>query len=702
MNNLSFRSKMLVTIMPIVVLGILAIGFGGYYRSSNVTMQTQNTDMTLMTSRLVYQLTGWMDNCRREADVMSHLPSIQAACQGGDLKKAQEVLDSYQEHSSQYEAIWLARPDGTIFLDSINGNARGMEVGKMDTFKDNITAARQGREAMSAVGKSPASHLPVTLLTAPVENGGRVVGIVGLSVNLQELSNECILPVTVGEHGYAWLIDDKGRILGHPNSEYVLELNVSDYDFGRTIMSRQNGYLFYEWNGVDKIAFFNTDHDLGWTVIVSPVPEDYLAPMRSMRNNMILIGLIVVFVVGLAIFLVSNALAGSIGKVVDVLGQVAKGRLSVRFGSDRRDEIGTIYRSLDLTTQSLEEKVHLAEQIAGGDISREVKPSSDEDHLGFALRDMTASLRNILASVQLAAVQISTGSDQIAASSQSLSQGATEQAASLEQVSSSMVEIGSQTRENAEHASLASSEAMNVKTWAEEGTNEMKGLVTAMAEIDQSAGQVSNIIKTIDEIAFQTNLLALNAAVEASRAGKHGRGFAVVAQEVRNLAGRSAQAAKETSELIQTAIDKVGAGAGAVERTDKALSQIFNGVSKMSSLVDHISSASREQASGFDEISKGLVQIEQVTQQNTANAEQGAAAAEELSNQSRELMVLLKQFKLDGNGSMARIKAPVNGNGGGNGYFRKTEALEYKNDGDEHEGLSPDPAPQHNYKMIIH
>jgi methyl-accepting chemotaxis protein len=259
---------------------------------------------------------------------------------------------------------------------------------------------------------------------------------------------------------------------------------------------------------------------------------------------------------------------------------------------------------------------------------------------------MTSDLNDILHQVQVACDQIATGSAEVADSSQSLSQGATESASSLEEIAASMNQLTAQIKQNAEHASEAKGLSEKASRSAAEGNTHMHEMVGAMAQIDEAGQSISKIIKVIDEIAFQTNLLALNAAVEAARAGQHGKGFAVVAEEVRSLAARSAKAAQETADLIEGSVEKTRNGAQIADKTAESFEEIVAEINKVSALVGDIAAASDEQAQGISEINVGLGQIDQVTQQNTASAEEGAAASEELNGQAMQLRELVGRFTL--------------------------------------------------------
>ncbi len=276
-------------------------------------------------------------------------------------------------------------------------------------------------------------------------------------------------------------------------------------------------------------------------------------------------------------------------------------------------------------------------------------------------RSIVKPVNKIIAGLNEGAEQVSSAAGQVSSASQSLAEGATEQAAGLEETSSSLEEMASMTKQNADNAQHANTLAGEARTSANAGSQAMQKMNQAIQEIRQSSDETAKIIKVIDEIAFQTNLLALNAAVEAARAGEAGKGFAVVAEEVRNLAMRSAEAAKNTSAMIEGSVRNANNGVEIAEEVTKVLGEIVTSVSKTTDLVGEIAAASQEQAQGIDQVNQAVSQMDKVTQQNAANAEESASASEQLSAQAEQLNEIVQE-----------LSALVHGSDSSNGYSLKS------------------------------
>lgn len=301
-----------------------------------------------------------------------------------------------------------------------------------------------------------------------------------------------------------------------------------------------------------------------------------------------------------------------------------------------------------IITKQLKRLMGVAEDIADGnmDVVIDITTKDEVGILAEAFKKMADNINAVMTNIDSSAEQVASGSKQVSDSSMALSQGATEQASSIEELTASLEEISSQTRLNAQNASQANELADFAKNNAEQGNLQMSDMLKAMDEINVSSSNISKIIKVIDEIAFQTNILALNAAVEAARAGQHGKGFAVVAEEVRNLAARSANAAKETTDMIEGSIKKVESGTQIANETAGALNKIVADISKAADLVGEIAIASNEQALGIEQINQGIIQISEVIQTNSATSEESASASEELSSQAMLLREMVGKFTL--------------------------------------------------------
>jgi len=304
----------------------------------------------------------------------------------------------------------------------------------------------------------------------------------------------------------------------------------------------------------------------------------------------------------------------------------------------------------------LGQAVVVLEKVADGDLTVSLDVDTDDEvgHMSSALNRAVEKLRMTLQQVAESATNASSSSQELAAASEAIASGAQEQAASLEETSASLEEITATVRQSADNANQASQLAVSSKDSALQGQDVVSNAITAMSEINAASAKISDIISTIDEIAFQTNLLAVNAAVEAARAGDEGRGFAVVASEVRSLAQRSAVAAKEIKVLIQDSLRKVQAGSDLVNRSGETLQGIVGSVKRVTDIVSEIAAASAEQSTGIEQVNTAMTQMDQVTQSNSAQTEELSATAQSLSEQAAQLLELVGTFTLSQGGKNAR------------------------------------------------
>ncbi len=387
--------------------------------------------------------------------------------------------------------------------------------------------------------------------------------------------------------------------------------------------------------------------DLG-ELLVFADPEPMLAILRDDLQQM---GIMILLLDLCILFLLSQILKYKViqpmQKIAGEITDVAMSRDSTqRLMINGATEINMMVESMNKLLEANQQTAVIAEKLGEGDLTVDVKPVSDRDTMGHALNRMLINLRELLSEIQSVSSSLNEGSAGVSSASDTLSTQTTGEAASVQQISSSLTEIASRAKSNAENSELVRVLSVEARGAASSGNENMSQMLQSMTEISNASSQIAKVIKVIDDIAFQTNLLALNAAVEAARAGRHGKGFAVVADEVRNLAGRSAKAAHETGELIDNTVKKVKHGAEIAERTNTGLQTIVTSVIKTTDLIEEIAAASKEQANGVEQISSGIASIEAATQENCATAEETAAAAEELAKMAIQLRGLLNRFKL--------------------------------------------------------
>ena len=386
---------------------------------------------------------------------------------------------------------------------------------------------------------------------------------------------------------------------------------------------------------------------------------------KTISSMLLPAALILAIAIAIAVF-VSTSIVRPIKKVAVAAEQIAEGQFNVELDVKSKDEVGQLAESFRRTIDQLvnyqsyiDEISEALHSVSNGDLCVELKLAYEgqfrklKDYMNALLQNLNATLQRINESSQ----QVRSGAEQVSDGAQALSQGATEQASSVEELSASISETAAQIKRNAQNALTARDQANAAGAEMNASTEQMTKMLAAMQNISDKSAEISKIIKIIDDIAFQTNILALNAAVEAARAGAAGKGFAVVADEVRNLAGKSADAAKQTSALIEETIQAVDSGSKIAAQTSDSMGKAAAGAAEAVSLIDEIAQASQEQAESIHQINQGVEQISSVVQVNAATAEQSAAASEELTAQAVTMQEQIARFRLQGSVANARPAA---------------------------------------------
>ncbi len=512
---------------------------------------------------------------------------------------------------------------------------------------------------------------------------------------------EMVKNLKYGKSGYFWINDFYPKMVMHPNNPQLNGTSLREnkdpngvYLFMEMVkVSKANdeGYVPYMWTkpGFDepqpKMSFVMAFNPWEWIIgtgvyiddidrLIAIEESKINSEVESMVIQNIVIGLILITIISIAAFFFVNATVTK--RIFDLVNSLKaiedKADFSIRTNVEGSDEIAEskqafndLIVSIQLSIQNL--NVVLT-AMSNGDLSQKITAESkgDLEDLKISANKSIEMLKQIIIDVMEASSQVNSGSEELSRSSQSLAAGTTQQAASVQEISSSMNEVGAQTKINSKNASSANQLSHKMMEIVEKGNKQMSLLLTSMNEINETSTNVNKIIKVIDEIAFQTNLLALNAAVEAARAGKYGKGFAVVAEEVRNLASRSAEAARNTTELIETSVNRVEEGVRNSENTAQLLQEISTNATEVNDLVAEIAASSLEQTKGIEEVNSGLNQINSVIQQNSSISEEAASSSEQLSALAQHLQHMMKQFKV--------------GRKTGQGDFRKLVELEQEAD----------------------
>jgi len=608
------------------------------------------------------EIDGWLsaqaDFCRSQANAAGNLVVSTGNRNSNDafldsaMPLNSALLDCYTAYSDT--ALYMAVTDTTTLPADFDATTRGW-------YKDAVSS---DSTIFTAPYIDTATGAMIITVASPIKENGKTVGVFGCDITLDYIM-EVASGMKLTANGYPVLIDGDGNIMLHSEPSLSPSIDGGNAvitsaadaggDYAKVLSSVSEGVYFdanKDFDGKSKYFIFSKLSSCNWTL-------GYVCPENDIDGT--LNGLAMVYVILTIVFLAAGTAVvifvikqnvKPLKKLSAAAEEMAQGNLSASFDYYSDDDIGVLCRSFaectDTTRRYISDISDKLDRLAKGDFTVQI----NEEYIGdFApikqsLQNIIRSMRNTLNNIEVASGQVNLGASSVAESSTRLAEGVFNQTENLSRLNSDMTVIIDKVRESDRNAGQARQLAEGAREKLEYSNAEMNKLLEAMREISEISAETAKIVKTIDDIAFQTNILALNASVEAARAGAAGKGFTVVADEVRNLAGKSAEAANRTSVLIRQTTDAVASGAVLADSTAKSLSEAVADTVQVDENIGRISDAAREQRELMDNIFTGINAISEVVNSTADTAQSGAASSEELSGQASMLSGLISQFKL--------------------------------------------------------
>lgn len=638
----------IITILVVVLAVTLSVGLLTTYQGMIKNLETDLEASGMMADEA---LSANLDLLRQQVEILASSNTMEGA---GSTRLKLGVLLSYKEKYG-YKDISLVDAQGMI--TSTNPALNNKNISDKEYFQRAI-----GGETTISSTEINADGEATIMVCAP--NSDRKLAV--LAILDGDTFSNMVSGVHLGQTGNMYMVDNQGTMIANVDTQLVHDqrnfVQDSEQDSSlssiatviQSMIAGEDSVGRFTYNGVKKICYYRPiSRSDGWSLCINAPIGEMTASLRVALIGQVSASIIMLLI---AFFIMNRAakkIAVPIEKITDRMKLLAEGDLSTEVPvSNTQDEVGVLTRSVAQTVQTLKQYIaeisDVLEKVAAGNLDVEVCDNFKGEFVQLceSLKNIVSSFNDLMGDIGHAADQVSSGAEQVSGGAQALSQGATHQASSVEELAATINEISAHIQKTAEFANDARGKTNSAGTEIEKSNREMQEMMVAMRNISDRSSEIAKIIKTIEDIAFQTNILALNAAVEAARAGAAGKGFAVVADEVRNLAGKSADAAKNTTELIEGTVKAVEGGTKIAGRTAESLASTVDIVRSVVESVDRISEMANRQTESIMQVTAGVDQISGVVQTNSATAEESAAASEELSSQAQMLKDLMGRFHL--------------------------------------------------------
>ncbi|PWM70645.1 MAG: histidine kinase [Desulfovibrionaceae bacterium] len=689
--KLSIMQKMLLFILMPVILGLAAVTLFNYNAARTALNNQIGEELQLVLSGQKNELTNTvallgttMDNFGRDAEVVEYLrgksdPTLMSLGESARLERhLQESIDLLSKEYALLRDVGLADISGTVLLHS-TASFVGSNIADREYFQ---AALRD--EVRPTTIESKANGLLSSALGLPVKDGDRIVGVVYGTLDLGKMADSTTDTVHIARTGKCFVYDKTGRLLMHPNKDYIGD-DDSGLPWVEHMLTSPAGRYDYEWNGSDMLGYFDRVPMVDWLIIVSVEESDIHAPVSAMFRQSLLVGGLAMLIVGLVIVLVARGIAGTLKAMAVLVEKLARGDLSLTELEERAmsrdeargDEIGVMARGTRGMLEGLrrlfaesEQKTAEAKAAAEQAAQAAAEANQARSEAENARRDgMLAAAHQLETVVEI----VSSASAELSAQIEESEHGAERQAARMAETATAMEEMNATVLEVARNAGAAAEVSDAARQRAEAGAVVVEKAVTGirkvreqslslkqdMAALAENARSIGSLMSVISDIADQTNLLALNAAIEAARAGEAGRGFAVVADEVRKLAEKTMSATNHVGDAIKDiqastakSMEQVDGAVLSIEEATElanqsgaALGEIVGMVDKAADQVRAIAAASEQQSAASEEINASITQVNNIAAETAQAMEQSTQAVAELAEQAQTLSTLIADMK---------------------------------------------------------